>query len=177
MRHKCFISYHHSDQKYVDEFVRKFSSERRVFIARALGTGFATDIIDSRDTDYVMRRIRELYLRDSTVTIVMLGRCTGARRYVDWEIQSSLRRGQTVTPNGLLGVRLPSLRQSDAYPKRLNMNLSANGEDCYARVIDYPRTATTLAKRIDDAFGARSQSPELIRNPRKRFQRNRKCTR
>ena len=35
------------------------------------------DIIDSDNTDYVMSRIRELYLKDSTVTIVLIGKLHG----------------------------------------------------------------------------------------------------
>lgn len=56
------------------------------------------DIINSTDTNYVMRRIRELYLKDSTVTIVLMGKYTYTRRYVDWEIQASLRNGETLNP-------------------------------------------------------------------------------
>jgi MTH538 TIR-like domain (DUF1863) len=72
----------------------------------------AEDIIDSDDTDYVMRRIREVYLKGSTVTLVMLGRCTWARRYVDWEIQASLRQDRGIVPNGLLGIKLPSFQKN-----------------------------------------------------------------
>ncbi len=74
VRHKVFISYYHDDQDEVAEFIETFDQERKVFITRALGTDIEQDIIDSTNTDYVMRRIRELYLRDSTVTIVMIGR-------------------------------------------------------------------------------------------------------
>ncbi len=66
------------------------------------------DFINSTDTDYVMKCIRENYLSDSTVTIVLIGSCTHSRRYVDWEIKSSLRQGQYTTPNGLIGILLPS---------------------------------------------------------------------
>jgi hypothetical protein len=38
-----------------------------------------------------LRRIRQLYLLDSTVTIVLIGKCTWARKFVDWETQASLR--------------------------------------------------------------------------------------
>lgn len=112
VRHKCFISYHHDDQDEVEEFIETFDHERIVFIARALGAGMEQDIIDSDDTDYVMRRIRELYLKDSTVTLVLMGKCTWARRYVDWEIQASLRSGETVTPNGLLGIKRVRLKNN-----------------------------------------------------------------
>ncbi len=91
IRHKVFISYYQADQDEVVEFVNTFDEERDVFIARVIGTEMSQDIIDSNDPAYVMRRIRELYLGDSTVTIVMIGKCTWARRYVDWELQATLR--------------------------------------------------------------------------------------
>ena len=133
------------------------------------------DVVNSTNTDYVMRRIRELYLKDSTVTIVLIGKCTKTRRYVDWEIQASLRNGGTVKPNGLLGIRLPSY-DSKGYPNRLNLNLKQydEQEDCYARVIGYP-TKQTLINYIEDAFQAREKRKDLIVNPRDKFAHNRSC--
>ncbi|NRT80955.1 TIR domain-containing protein [Clostridium beijerinckii] len=175
-KHKVFISYHHNDQEEVDEFIKTYSDEKNIFIARALGVNMSDDIINSNDTDYVMRRIRELYLNDSTVTIVMLGKCTWTRRYVDWEIQSSLRQGEKTIPNGLLGIKLPSYNKN-AYPDRLNMNLKQNDEqeECYARVIEYPSRKDTLRNAIEDAFQARTKRNSCIINPRERFKYNRKC--
>ena len=98
VRRKCFISYHHADQASVDQFVRDFDHEYDTFISRGLGQEMTNDVINSTNTDYVMAKIRERFLSDSTVTIVLLGRCTWARRYVDWEIQSSLRQGDTQRP-------------------------------------------------------------------------------
>ena len=177
-RHKCFISYHHADQDEVDEFVRTFDTERNAFIARGLGLEMADDIIDSDDTDYVMQRIRELYLKDSTVTIVLMGKCTWARRYVDWELQSSLRNGETVTANGLLGIKLPSYSERNSFfPERLNNNLKAkdSDEDCYARHIIYPSRKDTLINAIDDSFNRRFTHSHLIKNPRDKFERSRTC--
>lgn len=89
-------------------------------MARGLGQTMAQDIIDSTDPDYVMRRIRELYIRDSTVTLVMLGKCTCTRRYVDWEIQASLWASQSGLANGLLAIKLPTFPEDGAFPDRLN---------------------------------------------------------
>ena len=152
VRHRCFISYHHKDQDEVDEFIQTFDHDRDVFIARGLGEEMSQDIIESDDTLYVMKRIRELYLRDSTVTLVMMGKCTGARRYVDWELQASLRSGETITPNGLLGIKLPSYpKKGGTFPNRLNLNLkqSDDQEDCYARRVEYPVRTDTIANAID----------------------------
>ena len=178
VRHRCFISYHHDDQDEVDDFVRTFDHERDVFIARGLGEEMTQDIIDSDDTDYVMQRIRVLYLGDSTVTLVMMGRCTWARRYVDWELQASLRSGRTVTPNGLLGIKLPSFPKRPGYfPNRLDINLkrSDDQEDCYARHMEYPSRSDTLANVIDATFNRRTTHTKWIDNPRERFNNNRQC--
>lgn len=178
VRRKCFISYHHADQNEVDDFVRTFDHERNLFIARGLGNEMSQDIINSTDTDYVMRRIRELYLSDSTVTIVMLGKCTWARRYVDWEIQASLRSGATVTPNGLLAIKLPSFPKANGeFPYRLNENLKQSDKqvDCYARWMNYPTSSQTLINEIEAAFQRRATHKSWISNPRDSMKYNRQC--
>lgn len=176
---RCFISYHHADQVEVDTFIRTFDHAWDVFCARGLGQEMTQDIIDSMDTDYVMSRIRSEYLKGSSVTMVMIGRCTWARRYVDWEIQASLRQGISIVPNGLLGIKLPSY-QGTGFPERLNANLldedeKRRGLDCYARVIGYPTSVTALADEIEAAFQRRSTHTHLIKNARDRFGYNRTC--
>src|SRR5258708_7997982 len=107
IRRKCFISYHHADQVWVDTFIRTFDARHDLFIARQLGS-MPEDVIDSMDTDYVMSRIRADYIKDSTVSILIAGKCTWARRYVDWEVQASLRSGAIAVPNRLLAINLPT---------------------------------------------------------------------
>jgi len=94
---------------------------------------------------------------------------------VDWEIQASLRNGNSVKPNGLLGIKLPSY-DSNGYPERLNANLKQDEEqeECYARAIDYP-TKETLIDYIEDAFNARESRKDLIVNKRDKFSYNRTC--
>ncbi len=86
-RHKCFISYHNANRRAVEAFINRFSD---VIIPRTVGVTETDPFVNSTDQDYVKRVIREKYLTDSTVTIVLIGRCTWARRFVDWEIASSL---------------------------------------------------------------------------------------
>ena len=175
-RHKCFISYHHDDQSEVDAFLKTFADERHVFIPRALGV-MANDIIDSDDKDYVMRRIRELYLTDSTVTIVLVGKCTWARRYVDWEIASTLRNDTNNKRSGLLAINLPSMGTEGKLPARLSDNrVSKDGvETGYARYYTYPTRKDTLANWIEDAFDARTSRASLVDNTRELRKNNGSC--
>ena len=174
VRRKCFISYHHSDQTAVDQFVRNFDHDQDCFIARGLGQEMPGEVINSTNTDYVMSKIREKFLGSSTVTIVLMGKCTWARRYVDWEIQSSLRSGEQTTPNGLLGIKLSTFTD---FPQRFHENLSNDWPkiDCYARHMDYPTSTQSLVDAVEGAFQRRTSHRNLIVNPRDRMEYNRQC--
>ncbi len=78
-RHKCFLAHHVGDAEEVLTFVKNYES---VLIPRSIGVEDG-EFIDSDNDDYVMSRIRQKYLGDTTVTIVMLGACTWARKYID----------------------------------------------------------------------------------------------
>ncbi len=177
VRHKTFITYHHADQQEVENFIDDFDYYRDVFITRGLGVGMPNDVvINSYETEYVMRRIREDFLGDSTVTVVLIGRCTWARQYVDWEIQASLRHGEVTTPNGLLGIVLPSVGTNPTAPDRLNWNLpGVIHEQSYARWYWYADDASELAGWIEAAHGARITRDHLIENPRDKFSGNKQC--
>ncbi len=173
-RHKCFLSYHQDDEDEVESFIDSFGD---AFIAKGLGVSDEDDFIGSGDEDYVMRRIRELYLTDSTVTIVLTGKCTKARKYVDWELASTLRNDSNNKRSGLLGIVLPSAGSNPAAPPRLNDNLPPKDGEGYARWKWYPTSKTALRGWIDNAFGARSTKArfELIDNTRDLFKYNRQC--
>lgn len=94
-RRKCFISHHHADEGEVQEFIQGFDHDQDVLIARGIGASMSGDIINSVNADYIKSQIRSKYLRDTTVTIVMVGRETWGRRFVDWEIAASLRNTAT----------------------------------------------------------------------------------
>lgn len=175
-RHKCFISYHAADADEVATFLGAFGTE---FIAKTVGVTDEDDFIDSQDSDYVMNQIRSKYLGDSTVTIVLVGSCTWARRYVDWEVYSSLRSSKYSSVNGLLAIQLPSAAGNNpSLPERLNDNVTrdANGDDVgYARYFTYPTSKQTLRQWVSDAYSARSTRPYLIDNTRARRLRSATC--
>ena len=174
---RCFISYHHADELEVKKFLDTYSNAE-AFTHRALGMGMESDIVDSPDTDYVMRRIREKYMWNTSVTIVLVGQNTWKRRYVDWEIAASLRSGFGNPANGLLGIKLPSYAFGiQQYPYRLNDNLNAPGipvgTPCYARCISYPTNSVDLEIAIEEAYQRRQTQSYLINNTRTRFGNNR----
>lgn len=173
-RHRCFISYHHGDESEVKEFIETFDHGHDVFISRGIGASMPGDVINSTDRDYIMSRIRGLYLNDSTVTILMIGKCTWARKFVDWEIAASLRNTLNSRRNGLMTIALPSMGEGPyQLPPRFLDNL--DGENGYAGWWKYPATTQELANIIEEAYKARTEKAVLAKNSRLLYDHNREC--
>lgn len=160
VKRKVFISHYKGDRNDVDTFIDDFSD---AFSPKVLGANDNDEFIKSTNTDYVMQRIREKYLEDSTVTIVFLGSCTHSRRYVDWEIKNSLQQGKNL-PNGLIGIVLSSQGGLVNLPDRLAVNWEQRHGNCYARCWRYPSSAQILLQWIEDAYQARITRANLIDN-------------
>ena len=171
VRHKTFISYHHDDQEEVDQFIETFDHDRDVFIARAVGSDQTMDeLIDSDDEEYVMRRIREDYVQDSTVTLAFIGKNTWSRKFVDWELAASLHQGPKAgLPNGVLAILSPGLSEA-ILPDRF----VDNWETGYGKFYSYPKDRAQLIKWIDAAFEAREDEAKRrsIKNGRRKLKKN-----
>jgi hypothetical protein len=76
-----------------------------MFIDMSVDTG---DVTEDLDDQTIRRIIRDDYLRDSSVTIVLVGQETKRRKHVDWEIYSSMYDGPINKKSGILVVSLPS---------------------------------------------------------------------
>ena len=86
-RHRVFISFHNDDQQFKDEFVAMMGDD-------IVDESVSDDDIDDENLNVaeIRRRIRDNFIRDATVTVVLIGPCTWQRKHVDWEIGSSLRK-------------------------------------------------------------------------------------
>lgn len=169
-RHKVFISFHHDDQYYKDLFVQKMEGN---IVDQSVGDG---DLDDNLPTDTIRQMIRDGFIRDATVTVVLVGPCTWQRKHVDWEIGSSLRRTRLNSRCGLLGILLPnhpdfgkSQYRKCLLPPRLADNCV--GDDPYARIYNWTKVAATIRQWIHVAFDRRDgTSPN---NSRRQFKNNR----
>ncbi|MFA5129987.1 MAG: TIR domain-containing protein [Patescibacteria group bacterium] len=106
MGRSCFISFKTEDALY-KEAIQKMNLD---IVDKSLN-----EAIDSDNEDYILRKIREDYLADSTVTIHLIGSKSAEnlgeeeQRYIKRELQASLYHGESNTRNGILGVVLPSM--------------------------------------------------------------------
>ena len=107
MAHKCFISFKTQDIDYKKKIQEDMGIE---MIDKSLN-----EPINSDNEDYIMRKIREDYLADSTVTSYLIGEYSAEnsflqdQTYIKRELQASLYNGENNTKNGILGVVLPNM--------------------------------------------------------------------
>lgn len=160
LRHNVFVSYHHdNDQYYRDKFERLFADRYDIFVSKSVQIG---DIDPSLSTETVRQKIRDEYLRDTSVTVVLIGTETWKRKHVDWEIGSSIRHTQYNARSGLLGILLPSYpgHATNSYnpytiPPRLYDNVACD----YAKLYSWSDDPTLVQAWIHDAFLRRNQNP------------------
>ncbi|MGR3290043.1 MAG: TIR domain-containing protein [Paracoccaceae bacterium] len=98
-----FISYHHrNDQKYKNHLL-DLNGNNDIFVDYSVNT----DEIDvSLPPQTIRRIIRDDYLRNSTVTILLCGSETRFRKHVDWELKPSMIDGPINKKSGILVINL-----------------------------------------------------------------------
>jgi len=156
-RHKVFVSFHHgNDWLYRQAFERLFAQSYNILISASVQIG---EISADTPADVVRRRIRDDYLQDSTVTVVLVGAQTWQRKHVDWEIGSSLRETLYNRRSGLLGILLPTYPRlrMDAYDKyTIPPRLSDNIDCGYAKLYNWSDDPALVSTWIQGAFDRRT---------------------
>lgn len=109
--HRIFISYHHELDQWAKNALCDWNDNLtdKAFIDMSVDTG---DIDEKLSAESIRIKIRDEYLRDSTVTIVLVGQETANRKYIDWEIYSSMKDGIVNKRSGILVVLLPSVTEN-----------------------------------------------------------------
>lgn len=140
---RVFISYHHDNDQLYKDALEEFAEKYRIFVNESVDTG---DISDGLSDESIRKKIRDEHLRDSTVTIILVGTQTKHRRHVDWEIHSSMYDGAVSRRSGIVVIMLPRTNDNHIYAPRgeeekdLYPNTewkSVDGKDEYARQHPY----------------------------------------
>ena len=125
--HKVFITYHHDNDQAYKERLLSINDLHGVFIDKSVDTG---DISDSLSDESIRRIIRDDYLRDSTVTILLVGNETKHRKHIDWELYSSMIDGSVNKKSGILVINLPSANSTSFHAPHGDAEKKAVHPEC-----------------------------------------------
>jgi len=158
-RHKVFISFHHGDEKnpysgvhYKNAFINMFHNYSEAIISRSVMEG---DIDTNLKTDTIRQKIRDEYLRKTTVTVVLIGPETWKRKHVDWEISASLRNTQYNKRSGLIGILLPTYpgySEAKYNPYTIPPRLYHNLENTFAKLYLWTKNPHTIQNWVHQAY-------------------------
>ena len=184
-KHKVFVSFHNADGNDREEFENTFSSDVETFVSRSVQDD---DIDPNNKTETTRQVIRDRFISQSSVTIVLIGQNTWKRKYVDWEIGYSIKKTSQNTRSGLIGILLPSYDKCNSYgcsteitddgveytpcniPPRLYDNIQAG----YSKLYSCPINHQELMAWIHEAFQKRDSTLYLPNNSRPYFRENRR---
>ena len=161
-RHNVFVSYYHAeDQYYRERFEDLFSDIHDIMVSKSVEMG---DVDPNLPTERVRQIIRDKYLRDSTVTVVLVGAHTWQRKYIDWEIGSSIRKTKSNTRSGLLGILLPTYPRPPDNPNNYYIHtipprLYKNIECDFAKIYNWSDSPYEVQGWIHEAFKRRNENP------------------
>ena len=167
--HKVFLSYYHNEDEYFrNRFEALFGN---VIVSRSVNIG---DIDPNAETEYVRQKIRDEYLSDSTVTVVLVGAHTWQRKHVDWEIYSSLRDTQNSSRSGLIGILLPTypgfekgVYNSNTIPPRLwdNVKERGDGQGPFSEIYNWTEDQLFMQNILNEAFEKRNRINPINNRP------------
>ncbi len=150
--HKVFITYHHENDQLYKDALLQLNAANRIFVDRSVDTG---DISDSLSDESIRQRIRDRYLRDSTVTILLVGSETKGRKHVDWELYSSMIDGPVNKKSGIITINLPescatSCRAPHGDWEKRNIHPEISGWEFVETRSEYEQRYPNMPARIID---------------------------
>ena len=158
-RHKVFVSYYHDeDQRYRNRFEDLFDRHFDIMVSQSVDIG---DIDPNLKTETIRQKIRDEYIRDATVIVVLVGPHTWQRKHVDWEIYSGLHDTKNNPRCGLLGIFVPSYplpgNKYDRHtiPPRLHDNIARK----FTKIYKWSTDPFSVSNWIHEAFTRRHQDP------------------
>lgn len=155
-KHKVFLSYHHKiDEKYRNKFEELFGNN---FVSKSVDEGD----IDTTNikTEAIRQDIRDKYLSDTSVTVVLIGKETWKRKHIDWEISSSIRKTANSPRSGLIGILLPTypMLEPNTYgPHTIPPRLYSNIKCGYAKIYNWTANSSKIETWIHEAFLRRNK--------------------
>lgn len=158
-RHKVFISYYNEDDKeYKNHLIKMNELNKNTWKEQSIfeECSFHEDEIDDTGlTDNQIRRIiRDKYIKDATVFILLCGQNTKYIDYLDWEIFIAMCDSKNNRQLGLLVINLPTIKQSvrsGSDDEKPLLSDNANWYSCPNRT-EFEKIYPFVPSRIIDNF-------------------------
>jgi len=114
-RHKVFISYYHTDDQYYKNQLinmKMYDNSNKIISIFDDYSVHEHEINDEGlSSEQIRRIIRDDYMQNATVLVLLCGQNTKRRKYIDWEIHTAMYHSDVNPQMGIVVVNLPTIRQ------------------------------------------------------------------
>lgn len=154
-----FISFHHQDVRIKEKFERIFENHYDIIASSSVREG---KIPRDKSPEETMDIIRRNHLKNSILTVVLIGQNTYKRNFVDWEIRASLRQKEHGKKrSALIGIFVPEIENGATNHKSLIPNrLADNIKNGYAKCYDWTADVHEMKQWIEEALSKRKLHPK-----------------
>lgn len=158
-RHRVFISYYHyDDQDYKDILINMKEFDWSTMRTQSIFEDCSVHENEIDDTgltsEEIRRIIRDDYIKDATVLILLCGQNTKKRKHIDWEIHAAMYDSETNRQMGIIVINLPTISQSIRASSNEEKPLLSNSSNWYRidNRTDYEQHYPYMPSRIIDNF-------------------------
>lgn len=106
-KHKVFISYYHKDDQSYKDWLLQANYYHKLFDDYSVHEDEIDDI--GLSSEQIRCKIRDEYIKDATVLILLCGQNTKKRKHIDWEIHAAMYDSPVNPKMGILVINLPSV--------------------------------------------------------------------
>lgn len=110
-KHKVFISYYHKDDQCYKDKLLELNKKYDIFDNYSVPEN---DVDDNGKTRESIRKIvRDKYIKEATVLVLLCGRNTRRRKFIDWELHAAMYDTMKNPKTGMLVINLPTIEQCE----------------------------------------------------------------
>lgn len=158
-KHKVFISYYHKDdQCYKNQLINMCEVNPETLECQSLFDDYSVHENEIDDTgltsEQIRRIIRDEYIKDATVLILLCGQNTKKRKHIDWEIHAAMYNSEKNPQMGILVINLPTINQSIHSSTEEEKPLLSDNEQWFSIKTkqEYEKNFPYMPSRIIDNF-------------------------
>ncbi len=159
---KAFICCFDDDKAYEEKLQALLGEENVV-----LGSKFKD--ADTKDSLAFMKSLREGDLKDTAVTIVLIGENTWKRKLIDLEVLASMQDDAAKKRNGIIGLILPSridYQKGHFYRYTIPQRLYDNYPNGYVKIYNWKEDAGFIKRIMAKSVERKDMLvPNLTRTP------------
>lgn len=110
-RHKVFISYYHQEDQWFKNRLLQANDDYNLFEDCSVHEKEIED--DDLLPETIRKIIRDDYMQEATVLILLCGQTTKHRKHIDWEIHTAMFHTEKNPKMGILVINLPTVEQTE----------------------------------------------------------------